>query len=173
MKKFKKITEELYSELEEKDELINILAENIQHFYIGNISNKQILIKEALIDCESPIEQLLAMELEGINLNEFSYFNKNIDVLAIEKQTTIKLNGKNYRPDFLIPVSVNKKLVNIIVECDGYNWHKDNFTSDKERDRAFTENGYIVVRFSGSEIIKSPYKCARQIQRIILNLADA
>lgn len=50
----------------------------------------------------------------------------------------------------------------LIVECDGYKWHKQKtaFTHDRKRDRAFRTAGIDVLRYSGSEIVNDPISCA-------------
>lgn len=50
----------------------------------------------------------------------------------------------------------------IIVECDGHDFHektKEQARKDKSRDRQFQKNGFLVLRFTGSEIWKSPETC--------------
>lgn len=54
----------------------------------------------------------------------------------------------------------------ILVECDGHDFHertKEQASRDKSRDRELHSAGFLVLRFSGSEIWKDPYKCATQI----------
>lgn len=48
----------------------------------------------------------------------------------------------------------------LVVECDGYEWHKDRFIEDRQRDRAFRKAGIDILRYSGSEIVKDPISCA-------------
>jgi hypothetical protein len=80
----------------------------------------------------------------------------------------VKIGGKTIRPDiyFWVP---NRPDINIIVECDGFDYHSDRekFKTDRQRDRALKSLGYDVLRFSGSEIIKdpvhSPYELAKYL----------
>lgn len=54
----------------------------------------------------------------------------------------------------------------ILVECDGHEFHertKEQASRDKSRDRELHSAGFLVLRFSGSEIWEDPYKCATQI----------
>lgn len=70
----------------------------------------------------------------------------------------IKPEGKNgIRPDFLIWIP-NKPKFNLIVECDGYEWHADKTTFDKDRrrDRYLKQKGFDVLRYSGREIMNDP-----------------
>jgi hypothetical protein len=61
------------------------------------------------------------------------------------------------RADALIWVPANPT-VRVIVECDGFDYHQDKkaFNLDRKRDRRFTEKGYTVRRYSGSEIVGGP-----------------
>lgn len=54
----------------------------------------------------------------------------------------------------------------LAVECDGHDFHertKEQAKRDRSRDRALQDNGYAVYRFTGSEIYRTPLKCARQV----------
>lgn len=66
-------------------------------------------------------------------------------------------SGKGIRADLLLwcPGDENVK---IIIECDGFKYHKDklNFELDRKRDRIFQSLGYKVIRYSGTEIYRDP-----------------
>jgi hypothetical protein len=68
----------------------------------------------------------------------------------------ITVSGKPLRADALVYIPYNPK-ARIIIECDGWLFHKDkeSFRRDRARDRAFTDAGYIVRRYAGSEIHES------------------
>lgn len=54
----------------------------------------------------------------------------------------------------------------LLVECDGHNFHertKEQSTRDKRKDRHATVEGIDTFRFSGSDIWKDPWGCAREI----------
>jgi very-short-patch-repair endonuclease len=58
------------------------------------------------------------------------------------------------------------------VECDGHDFHertKEQAQRDKSRDRYLQANGWRVLRFTGSEIHRTPEKCADEIASIIQN----
>ena len=61
-----------------------------------------------------------------------------------------------YRTDFAI---ASAKLA---IEIDGHAYHssKEQRTYDAQRDRAFTVEGWTVIRFTGSEVFKQPEQCA-------------
>lgn len=84
----------------------------------------------------------------------------------------------NYRVDFLIErrkysgVRGNKSYVDSswIVECDGHEFHektKEQVSRDKRRDRELTVLGHRMLRFSGSDIFKSPLNVAAEIMRAV------
>ena len=172
MEKFKKITEENFDKFIDGN-LDDWLSEKVQTFLIGSCSGNTTRIEESLIDCESPIEQLLAIELEDLGLIDMVLFNPFIDVIAIEKQETIVAKGNKYRVDFLIPVIYkNQENVCFVIECDGYEFHqktKKQVEKDNKRQRDLQEEGYEVIRFSGTEIYHRPWECAKTIKNIILS----
>lgn len=67
-----------------------------------------------------------------------------------------------YRADFLFE---NAK---IIVELDGHAYHssKEQRTYDAQRDRFIAEQGYQVIRFTGTEVYKDAQKCAKELYKL-------
>lgn len=66
------------------------------------------------------------------------------------------------------PGDKNFFMKRLIVECDGHDYHertKEQAQHDKARDRFFVAQGHIVYRFTGSEIWKDSFKCAREALR--------
>jgi len=76
----------------------------------------------------------------------------------------LKVNDKSIRVDLLIWVGLRPD-VKIVVECDGFEWHRDRetFTSDRQRDRLLQANGYQVIRCSGHEIYHQPVDCGMDL----------
>ena len=58
-----------------------------------------------------------------------------------------------------------KTKLKLIIECDGFAYHKDKqtFENDRQRDRLFLYENYKTMRFAGSEIIKNPINCAIEL----------
>lgn len=176
MDKFKKITEEFYYDLERLErgeDIKEYLVSNVSQNLIALISDEAMGLEESLIDCESPIEQMLSMALEELNIKNIYKFNPFIDVVEIEKQQVIECGEKSYRVDFLIPVIYkNQENKCFVIECDGHEFHqktKEQVERDNTRMRNLQKYGYEVVRFSGTEIWHRPYKCANEILNIILS----
>lgn len=68
-------------------------------------------------------------------------------------------------PDPIGPLVIQEHLV---IECDGHEFHertREQAARDKNRDRELLNSGYPTMRFTGSEIISSPLKCANQIMQ--------
>lgn len=71
----------------------------------------------------------------------------------------------NYRVDFLIKDSETG--ITAVVECDGHDFHertKEQARKDRSRDRELQAKGYLVLRYTGSEIWRDPWKCAEDIE---------
>lgn len=172
MDKFIKITDNNIEMLYEEDER-NFLVDKVYWQMVGINSDFSMELFDNLKYCESPIEQLLALELTNLRLEYIFKFNPFIDVIGIEKQQEIKINNKKYRVDFLIPVVYkNQENKCFVVECDGYEFHqktKKQVEQDNERQRALQKEGYEVIRFSGSEIYHRPKECALEVKKIILS----
>lgn len=53
----------------------------------------------------------------------------------------------------------------VVIECDGHDYHertKEQARKDRGRDRAFQQAGWLVARFTGSEIYADAERCARE-----------
>ena len=129
-------------------------------------------------DCQSPIEQMMALALNSTLASPYVKHRsicQNIEILEIRNQESVMASsGKMYIPDFTIPVldigTNNFKM--FAIECDGHDFHektKEQVTRDRKRERELIEDGYTVIRFSGTEIYNDPFKCASQVFKIIFN----
>ena len=124
MKNFKKITEENFEQFIEEG-YSKWLPDRVEFFLFPTVCDYQLALEQSLIDCESPIEQLLAFEIENIGLESIHNFNPFIDVVSVQKQQEIQGKNKKYRVDFLIPVVYkNQENKCFVVECDGYEFHQ-------------------------------------------------
>ena len=176
MERFLKITEDLYYDtdrLDRNEDISNYLVDRVSLHLLALSSDAEMIFEESLIDCESPIEQLLSLALENLNIKNIYKYNPFIDVVEIEKQKEIQYENKKYRVDFCIPVIYkNQENKSFIIECDGHEFHqktKEQVERDNTRMRDLQKQGYEVIRFSGTEIWHRPYKCASDILNIILS----
>lgn len=65
-------------------------------------------------------------------------------------------------------------LPKVIVECDGHDFHekdREQAKKDKARDRFLQAEGFRVFRFTGSEIVQDPIKCAQEVNRFFFREA--
>lgn len=130
---------------------------------------------DCLIDCESPIEQLMALELYRIKDRLDSWLS-NIEIFETLYQEEMELNGKNYRFDFMINIVFKilneySNSLNLVIGCDGYDFHqktKEQVKKDNERDRNLQMAGYYIFRFSGSEIYNDLQMCGQRITEFIM-----
>lgn len=102
--------------------------------------------------CESPIETPIA----GLLAAQFTYRKGKV---------TAQAQLGKYRVDFLIE-SPKFEGPGIIIECDGHDFHErtpQQAARDRKRDRDLQRDGYLVLRFTGSEIHSSFQNVAAEI----------
>lgn len=79
-------------------------------------------------------------------------------------QPTLQIS-KQIRPDLVVwvPTAIDQKPV--VVECDGFDYHssRDQFASDRKRDRELSDAGFEVRRYSGTEIHNDPVGAAGEL----------
>lgn len=118
--------------------------------------------------CESPIEKLFAIELARCELfNNFNTIGQPLDdwdfgIKWFKPQERV---GK-YRVDFVICFEKNRKNIAVAVECDGHDYHertKEQAQKDKAKDRFLQSQGYLIARFTGSEIYQNASDCFWQV----------
>jgi very-short-patch-repair endonuclease len=104
--------------------------------------------------CESPIEERLLLHVLGA-----------CHGLAFDVDT--QTNVGPYRIDMTVVFGTTR----LAVECDGHDFHertKEQAARDKARDRYLVSQGWIVLRFTGSEVWKDAALCAVEILDIAL-----
>lgn len=106
------------------------------------------------------------IELERLNKIN-SYIECNLYMKFISTTTKYELEPQykigDYKVDFWV------KGTSIVVECDGYDYHKtkEQISYDCKRHRYLTKEGYDVVRFSGTEINTDCEHCVKELIDII------
>ena len=127
--------------------------------------NKFIDLEECILWGDSPIEQLFyqcfmfVCEVENIPL-------------SLIPQYHIEINDKMYIADFSVYTAKPIK-AKFLIECDGHEYHssKQQIAHDNQRQRDLENEGYIIIRFSGSEIYKDVVKCVYEaLKRINLDI---
>ena len=136
-------------------------------------------IRHTIKDCESPIEELFAVALEKL-VSHPEFLSGYEDI--VEKQREFTFEGTKYRVDFCITRALEEPYTGlsivrtVAVECDGWDYHyatQEQVERDHERDRAFMLHGITVIRFTGSEINKSPDECAESVLTILNEETEA
>ncbi len=81
-----------------------------------------------------------------------------------------------YRVDFMALGRIGfNACMAFAVECDGHEFHektKEQAQRDKLRDRELVRDGIRVLRFTGSEIWRSPEMCAHEVYVSIVHHSD-
>lgn len=93
-------------------------------------------------------------------LAEADIFGEGGAVDTLQLYANAKIGS--YKVDFVLEASYGE----ILIECDGHDWHdrtKQQAAYDRARDRWFLQNGLQTLRFTGSEIVHSPEKCANEV----------
>ena len=90
---------------------------------------------------------------------------------------------KNYRADFMVTlerqedqqVLQNAVHARVVVEIDGHDYHertKEQAKRDRLRDRMLTQAGYVVFRYTGSEIYNDPELPAEEVEGLLSEKAE-
>lgn len=144
-------------------------ADNVKDFIAERLESYASSIEFAIDDCGSPIEKLFSIAIEEAMKKAMSWdaLLRDFDVFEIQRQARINYGseGRYYKADFLISLADQRYGEFLyIIECDGHEFHektKAQVRADKKRERDFLEQGYVFMRFTGSEIHENPYGCAR------------
>ncbi|WP_156410364.1 hypothetical protein [Bosea sp. Root381] len=136
---------------------------------------------------DTPIEQLLFTALRaviaygGVSVKEayFAHDEGHLGRLKSEAdykedsiflRTQVQLVG--WRVDFLLDAPVLNSAGDIdhwrqlVIECDGHDFHertKEQAAKDRSRDRAASLAKMTVFRFTGAELWRDPWSCAKQV----------
>jgi len=149
-------------------------------------------LDEVFQDCQSPIEKALLAKLYlagdywyinwrgGVSLcrnisktdysiNDFMHDPRSDMSVGIMPQAKIA----GYTVDIMInavfqPSSKNQ--LKIVIECDGHDFHektKEQASKDKKRDRDLQKLGFMVFRYSGSDIYRNIDVCVEEISNVV------
>lgn len=141
-------------------ESMKYLPEPVQGYASMILMEPALNLMQALVKCESPIEQLVycALALRQRDIGSGREYR------VLPQQWVRSAAGDNrYRVDFIVEDVTAGRMV--AVECDGFEFHEtpEAATRDKARDRQIQTTGLPVLRFTGKEIWAQPYTCAREI----------
>lgn len=144
--------------------------------------SKQSLIDEVRVTIleqpiHSPIEAVFYAWWEAIDRHEAGH-GDTLDGLELAPQVSVSLpNDFRCRPDFMVfPADIESwseasdlglQYQHIAVELDGHDFHertKEQVTERNRRDRALQDAGWRVFHFSGSELVRDPERCVREVR---------
>jgi very-short-patch-repair endonuclease len=166
------VEDDLKEELKEVETQLYKLPHRVKEYFSNIVVTEMYFMLSDLEECDSPIEQLMYLALNKQMDKILPYYTSTF---VLNTQHVIKLKEKTYRADFLIATIYKGKTYEFVIECDGHDFHektKEQAKKDKKRDRDLTQEGYIVIRFTGSEIYENPTICAREVTNIILSHFD-
>lgn len=146
---------------------LNILLAEYKDGLEGNVNGEDFGSMFSVNRTESPIEKILY-----IQMNHDILFLSHYDDMQILPQQMIKRESSYIRVDFLIKVKHSGKEINVVVECDGHDFHektKEQAQKDKSRDRFLVSKGYYVFRFTGSEIYRNARIVSEEVSAFIFN----
>lgn len=144
-------------------ECLDPMSEKHQLFY-SNLYYLTVMREFDYSECKSAIETIFFFAWDLVMTK-----NNHLGIYA-NPQYEINTNNRRFYADFMIISEGYENEVEIIVECDGYDYHssKEQIKRDNERDMILKTAGYDVVRFTGSQIFNDPIKCVEETINLIL-----
>lgn len=135
---------------------------------VGDTKIEQLFFAALTKRCEiAAVEYsdlLLVYDQEHLTKSQNEAHNAMLPRLIAWPQAQID----NRRVDFLFSSYhySESKWRYLLVECDGHDFHertKEQASRDKSKDRTAVLAGYDCFRFTGSEIWRDPWGCAKQV----------
>lgn len=126
--------------------------------------------------CDSPIEQVMLAGMAFMVVPMSDCFPPAIhDVMSGDPwpvQPVViapQFNIARYRLDFLVQIKTNRRLTQIVVECDGKQFHseRDAMLADEARDAYLRALGIRTIRYRGSWIYRNSTTVADEIASIV------
>jgi hypothetical protein len=146
----------------------------------GRLMDSQVWSLLSDTNAESPIEAMFVCGwylLHAIDRMCVRTFCEKAD-LTLKGQVPVKCGGRTFRLDLcvvprdpLIALAITKigAPLRVAIELDGHEFHertKEQVDLRNERDRMLQADGWKVVHFSGSEVIRDPSECADKVAQI-------
>lgn len=132
---------------------------------------QRAMLVNAINLCESHVESMLLVALFAQSLPDGSYaFGLRGSVRRWELATQHAV-GK-YRVDIAVLNAATK----LAIEVDGHDWHertREQACSEKARERALQDAGWLVRRYAGTEVWRDSIRCAKSILDGLDTLAAA
>jgi very-short-patch-repair endonuclease len=109
----------------------------------------------------SPIEQIFLMEWHFLRVEE--RFG-----VVLTPQLEVTAEDRTYRIDF--GVTKAGKAAKLGIELDGHAFHErtpSQAAKDKQRERALIRQGFTILRFTGTEMVRNPRQCLTEVVAVI------
>jgi very-short-patch-repair endonuclease len=109
---------------------------------------------------QSPIEQIFLIEWSFLGID-------HVYGVRLEPQKELKTPDGIFKIDFAVSA---QPALQLAIEIDGHDFHektKAQASHDKSRERSIVRAGYIILRFSGSEVFQNPRKCVNEVVDVI------
>ena len=159
--------------------------EALENYVQGYFVQARDVFDTASRQCQSPLEKLLFAHLFFIS-NGWGCSYVMPTRLAGDTDVVTEVIPQHpigpYRADFAVVTRIAKwflptapREIKIAVEVDGHDFHektKEQAARDKARDRYFAHEGWIVLRFTGSEVYRDPKACVGQIEDLVAKQID-
>jgi very-short-patch-repair endonuclease len=135
-----------------------------------------ILNRGATVDprkSQSPIESRMLNALLGCGFNTDVRAHDGLGTLW--QQHSIDIGAGCVHVDFAVTRKVGLRRVRIAIEVDGHEFHqrtKEQVERDYQRGRELARVGWIVIRFTGSEVWRDAGACALEVSGILIEAVD-
>lgn len=108
----------------------------------------------------------------GSNKKNYGVQDRLFDLISsrypeAQKEFSGAIPGRRFRLDVAI------ERLKLAIECDGWQYHgkfKQGFHRDRERDRLLTLNGWYILRFAASTILKDPWTVLYTVSAMVEKL---
>ena len=164
-----------YKHFAELFDSLPMAAKEIYFYALENTIKDKKLAKDFIFnspiwgveDCKSPIEKIFYVAFEIVCLFRKKELPEYATCMYSNPQCEVEANGHKYVADFAICRETNQEGYGIfLVECDGHEFHqktKQQVERDNTRQYELKMAGFDILRFSGSQIYKDPFKCANDV----------
>jgi very-short-patch-repair endonuclease len=122
---------------------------------------------KSAFDIKHPV--LINAVFQNMLLSSGDYFDSPVEKMfwnAALLESSLSFIPQYPVGPYYVDFAIHEK--RIAIEIDGHDFHKtkEQRTRDAQRDRTFTERGWTVLRFTGTEVFTNVKKCLGQVVNI-------
>lgn len=164
-----------YKHFAELFDSLPMAAKEIYFYALENTMKNKKLAKEFIFnspiwgvdECKSPIEKIFYVAFQTVCMFRKNEWPEYVNHIFANPQCEVEAKGHKYIADFAICRETDEQWYGIfLVECDGHEFHqktKQQVERDNIRQYELKMAGFDILRFSGSQIYKEPFKCANDV----------